>query len=165
MKLNIHKHTIDFFPREWQKQINLDFADTIMKSCFNTANVLNYDFQQKINTFVGYSAQRLSLEQGLNAIHDPDLKRITVVNGTITDTGFIFNEAESVEETYVYNISETLPSGQEDPFFFNENEPSGATSEGFFVNVPIDIIEQETSIIATIERVQVTGTFYEIVFF
>lgn len=166
MKYNLEKIARRFFPWFWQDPLNLEFIDLFMGS-YEPTNQGFFDTEVDYNQRVGYSIQRASLESSLNDRFDNDLRRITIVNGSIGGTEFIFNEAETPaapQIIYIWNEAETPPNPNTDPFFFNENETGQTAVTGFTVFVPTALTSIENQIKAWIDRVLITSTEYNIVY-
>lgn len=166
MRYNIEKLTRRFFPWFWQLDENLRFLDIVMGS-LAAVNTNLFNAEIDYNQRVGYSIQRLSLEISLNDRFDDTLRRITVSNGSIGGTEFIFNEAESPSlplTIFIWNESETPPNPETDPDFFNENETGQAAVTGFTVFVPTELTPEENQIRAWIDRVLIVGTEYNITY-
>lgn len=162
-KYNITKLTRRFFPWFWQTDLNLRFIDVLMSSLNETNNntlTNEEDFRQK----VGYSVQRLSLETSLNDKFDSDERRITISNGDIGGSEFIFNEVETPTPSLIIYAWNEAESGNDDHDFFNENETGGTAVTGFTVFVPSDYTAIEQQIRAWIDRVLISGTEYNITF-
>lgn len=165
-KYNISKLSRRFFPWFWQTDLNLRFIDVLMSSLdFTNQNIEDNetDFRQK----AGYSIQRLSLETSLNDRFDADLIRITISNGDIGGSEFVFNEVETPAPEliiYIWNEAETPPNPETDPYVFNEGESGQVAATGFTVFVPSDLSGIQQEIEAWINRVLITGTDYNIVF-
>ena len=151
-----------FVPWFWQNVTNLAFIDVLM-SALDNVNASAGQNESDRTAEAGYSIQRLSLENSLNVQFDNDLSRILVVNGGNVST-YIFNEAEAVpggQEIYIWNEAEGIPGGEE-AYFFNTGEAT--TVNQFIVYVPTSLAGSENAIRAWIERVQMLGTEYSIIY-
>lgn len=164
-KYDLNKHNRRIFPWFWQTIENMSFVDVLM-SVFDNVNdsyeTSEADYRQK----VGYSIQRLSLEESLNDKFDPNQRRIVVINSLSTGGDFVFNESETITtdlEKFVFNEAESLGSAEE-VYFFNNGESQGSAIAPFKVVVPIGYQALEQEIRAWIEYPQITGTEYELIF-
>jgi len=156
----------DIFPNFWQNDTNNALTDVLIENTLGTVNNYYGDYETDTLEIVGYSIERKSLELSLNERFDPTLDRITVVQGDIVGSEFVYNEAENVSllDLYVYNEGEAAGVGYQ-AYLYNEQEATGASASAFTVNVPIEYLTSESQIRAWIERVQIFGTEYELVFF
>ena len=157
----------DIFPSFWQNETNNALTDVLMENIFNNVNVFHGDFESDTEQRTGYSIERKSLELSLNAKFDSILNRITVLQGDIIGSEFVYNEAESVPllDLYVYNEGEAAGAGGVQAYLYNSQEATGASASPFTVNVPIEYLTSESLIRAWIEFVQIFGTEYELIFF
>jgi hypothetical protein len=166
-KYDLEKHSRGLFPWFWQNVTNLSLIDVLMEGLFGTVNTSYGDLEIDYTQKVGYTIQRLSLETSLNDRFDNVSRRITVQNGQSVTEGFVFNESETINESqekYVFNKTESLPSGADEAYFLNEGESGGSSIEPFLVFAPLDISDQEEEITSWIDRVKITGTEYIITF-
>lgn len=153
------------FPWFWQTEFNLAFLRWLMFTLDNV-NEQTAEFESYATKKVEYSAQKKSLENGLNIMFDSDLKRITIERGDIADgDDFIFNEGEAITsdlEMYIYNEVETPPTPPGETYWTNEAENvEGST---FTVFVPTSLTSSEAQIRAAIEYVLLYSTTYKLSF-
>lgn len=166
-KYDIEKHSRRVFPWFWQNATNMSLVDVI-NTVFNNVNDLyeaaEVDYRQR----VGYSIQRLSLEESLNDRFDNLLRRIVVNNSeSAGGGGFVYNESETIPtelEFFVFNEAESLPPTASESYVFNSGESQGAVLAPFEVIVPIEYLALENEIRAWIEYPLITGTEYELIF-
>ena len=166
MKYNIPKISRNIFPHFWQNDENLSLLD-VLQGTLNFVNnaILENETQTLIE--VGYSSQRLSLEISLNNQFDSQFRRISVINGNVGGSEFIFNDNETPipeDIIYIFNENESTPSGATTPYFYNENESGSPATAGFTVSVPDNLMELQREIMAWIDRVNAFGITYNIIY-
>lgn len=163
MKYNLTFIVRDVFPWFWQNITNNAFVDVIMNTCFDTTNQEVSNKEIDATEKAGYSIQRYSLERALNDKFDNELRRIIVSNSAADSTDFIYNESETIltnQQIFVYNEGEP----GEDEYFFNTNEIPLGSNTGFTVQAPSSLQIIESELRSWIERVQMTGTLYTLIF-
>lgn len=165
-KYDLDKHTRRIFPRIWQTVENMSLADVLVSALSETNDNLE-EAETDINQRIGYSIQRLSLENSLNDKFDSTQRRITVTNSSNAASNYIYNESETIGsdlEMYLFNESESIPSGANERYLFNESESAGVSLVPFTVTAPLVLESTEKEIAAWVEFVQMSGTVYELIF-
>jgi len=165
MKYNLDNIIKDFIPFFYQNEENFSLIDTILHGCFDTVNEKLETTENETKIQLGYSIQRLSLENSLNNVFDSVLKRIIIDNSSnVVINPYVFNSGETApQKTFLGNKGE---GGLDKVYTFNSTEQKPLSSViRFTVFVPIEYQNIENKIKNHINLVQIYGTGYDIIYF
>ena len=130
-----------------------------MNSWVNVLQTLNDSFYSWRSVKIAdarRTAQTMYLQQYLNSLYDPTLKRIYITNQSANMQQYVYNVGEDDPNFYLLNVAEY----GDVTYFYNNSEI--VTIADYIINIPVSITFVESIVRSQVDVYNVAGKEYEI---